>query len=353
MNMPSEETGLRTDALASSKRTFSEVNAFLQSGAPWPDQPPPECNETHASMVYLTHDRAWKLKKPVRLMHVDQVSLDARKRLCRKEVRLNRALSGDIYRGITPIVRRVDGALALGGAGRIVDWLIESVRLPDSEMLDRRLVNGPAPDHAEIEALCTMLVGFFQRQPQLTEAGNDFYCSLLRDTEIATKHLRELATDTDVIVPEYISDFAVSTLKTCRREIIKRGRGGLIVEGHGDLRAEHVCLTTPPVVFDNLEIDQGNRALDPFYEITALGLECGLLGSAWIHAALLNGLSQSIAPPSRTLLTAYGIVALLTRARFAADHFRDDHVATPMEWRVKTKKSITEAARLLSSVGEI
>ena len=151
--------------LALDEMSLAEKHAFLMSGAAWPDEPPPQCRKTHASLVYLTRDRAWKLKKPVRLMHVNQVSLAARARLCREELRLNRALSGDVYRGLTPLVLRADGSLALGGAEQVVDWLIESVRLPETEMLNRRLICGPAPKSAEIKALCDTLVGFYRRQP--------------------------------------------------------------------------------------------------------------------------------------------------------------------------------------------
>ena len=338
--------------LTPDERSLAEIHTFLKSGAAWPDEPPPQCLETHASLVYLTRDRAWKLKKPVRLMHVDQVSLAARAQLCREELRLNRALSGDVYRGLTPLVRRADGSLALGGAGQIVDWLIESVRLPEKEMLDRRLICGPAPNRAEIKSLCDTLVSFYRRQPHMADAGTIFGSRLLRDLETATTHLREMASETHVPAPKHAFDFALAALETCQKEIVERGRRGLVVEGHGDLRAEHVCMTKPPVVFDRLEINHGIRILDPFYEVNALGLECGLLGSAWIRAGLLMGLSGSIAPPSQTLLTAYGVVALLTRARFAADHFRDGDVAKPEKWRRRTKQRVAAAIQLIAKAGE-
>lgn len=353
MHMSSARTEPIKDALASGEGSLAELHAFLRSGAPWPDEPPPKCIETHASLVYLTSDRAWKLKKPVRLMHVDQVSFEARARLCREEFRLNRALSGDVYRSLTPLVRRADGSLALGGVGRVVDWLIESLRLPEQEMLDRRLVCGPAPECTEIEAVCDLLVGFYRRQPQLPDPGAVFYPRLLQDVETAATHLREMASATGVPAPEQTVDFAVAALKTCREEIVERARLGLVVEGHGDLRCEHVCLTRPPVVFDRLEIDHGMRVLDPFYEINALGLECALQGAGWIRAVMLVKMSYAIAPPSLALLTAYGGVALLTRARLAANHFRDIEVATPAKWRAKTKQTVAAAAQLFAKVGEI
>jgi len=329
---------------------LSEKRAFLESGAAWPGEPAPECIETHASLVFLTRDRAWKLKKPVHLMHVDQRSLETRAFLCHEEVRLNRELAGDVYRGLTALVQRRNGAialaLALGGEGRVVDWLIESVRLPAAEMLDRRLGNGPAPRRAEIEAVCDVMTAFYKgREPS---PGDAFHGRLLRDARTALAHLREMAPRSDVQPPAHVLEFAAPAIRRCRGELVERAGLGLTIEGHGDLRAEHVCLTDPPVVFDRLEIDHGLRLVDPFFEINALGLECGLSGADWIRPLLLDRLSEGFAPPSRDLLTAYGVLACLTRARFAVDHFRDSEVSTPGKWRERARQYLGAAARLVA-----
>ncbi len=333
---------------ASHADKLAELRAFLESGRAWPGEPRPECIETHASLVYLTRNSAWKLKKPVRLVHVDQQSLKNRTHLCREELRLNRELSGDLYRGLTPIVRRPDGSLVLGAEGSIVDWLIESRRLPASEMLDVRLVDGPPPQCSEVKAFCDVLAEFYRRQPKSPDAGEVFYRRLVSDSEIAAAHLREMASKTMVPVPEQTLGFAAKALEACCIEMIERGRQGLIVEGHGDLRTQHVCLIRPPVVFDRLEIDHGIRLLDPFYEINGLGLECSLMGSGWIRSVLLAELSQTMIHPSRELLFAYGVVAFLTRARIAADHFRDAEVTTPEKWRAKTKQNVDAAVHLVA-----
>lgn len=186
----------------------------------------------------------------------------------------------------------------------------------------------------------------------MADAGAIFNFRLLKDVETARKHLHEMATETKVPAPHYAFNFAVAALKKSQKETVERGRRGFVVEGHGDLRAEHACLTKPTVVIGRLDTNHRIRALDPFYEMNALGLECGLLGSAWIRAVLLVGLSGSIAPPSQTLLTAYGVIALLTRARRAADHFRRDDVAKPEKWRRRTKQSVAAATQLIAKVGK-
>ncbi|HSG56551.1 MAG TPA: hypothetical protein VLA45_13985, partial [Paracoccaceae bacterium] len=86
--------------------------------------------ETHTALVFLTADRAFKLKKPVHLAYLDFRKLAARAHVCREELRLNRQLAGDCYIGLVALRRGADGALTLGPEGEVIDWLIEMERLP-------------------------------------------------------------------------------------------------------------------------------------------------------------------------------------------------------------------------------
>lgn len=329
--------------------SFTEVRAYLESGAPWPGQAPPECIETHSSVVFLTRDRAWKLKKPVRLIHVDQTTLASRESLCREEVRLNRDLSGDLYRGLSPLVQLADGTLALGGKGRIVDWLIEIVRLPAADMLDQRFAKGPLPNVAQIAKVSDVLAGFYRAQDPVPGAARTFVDRLLQDSRIAADHLREMAPKAGLHVPGAVLEFARPAIRQWQAEIMRRAERGCLIDGHGDLRAEHICLTDPPVIFDRLETDAGLRVVDPYFEVGALGIECELLGAGWVGPQLLEGLSSTFPPPAPGLLKTYGVVACLTRARLAIDHFRDAEIATPEKWRMRAEDYLRTAAHLADS----
>lgn len=60
--------------------------------------------ETHMAYVFLTAELAFKLKKPVCFGYFDHRTVAARARACREELRLNRALAGDVYLGTVPLV---------------------------------------------------------------------------------------------------------------------------------------------------------------------------------------------------------------------------------------------------------
>jgi aminoglycoside phosphotransferase family enzyme len=216
-------------------------------------------------------------------------------------------------------------------------------------MLDHRLAAGPPPDEADLEALCSLLVDFYLRQPKGAEAADVFLERLAKDSRKAATHLVELAKPSGTVARPDVLAFAEPQIEAMQDEIRARGAVGLIVEGHGDLRAEHVCLTSPIVVFDRMEIDHGARLVDPFFEVNGLGIECALLGAGWVRAVLLQHLSCALPPPSPGLLRLYGVISCLTRARLAADHFRDRPVMNPTKWRNRTARYLQAATRLIDS----
>jgi uncharacterized protein len=55
-----------------------------------------EVEETHAAVVFLVGDLAYKLKKPVNLGFLDFSTRAKREAMCRREVELNRRLAPDV-----------------------------------------------------------------------------------------------------------------------------------------------------------------------------------------------------------------------------------------------------------------
>ncbi len=100
---------------------------------------------------------------------------------------------------------------------------------------------------------------------------------------------------------------------------IARGR---IVEGHGDLRPEHVCLVTPPQIIDCLEFNRSMRIIDPYDEINHLALECEVLGASWIAPLLLSAPERPHGDrPNDRLLALYSAFGASLRARLCLVHF--------------------------------
>ena len=117
--------------------------------------------QTHVSQVFLAGDFAYKLKKPVKFPFLDASTVALRRTFCRLELSLNRRLAPRVYLGMVPIVERA-GGLALGGRGRVVDWVVKMRRLPDERMLDR-LVARRRVGRGDMGRIADRLLPFFRR----------------------------------------------------------------------------------------------------------------------------------------------------------------------------------------------
>lgn len=69
----------------------SSVVTFLSSPATYAGAAV-ERIETHASIVFLAGERAWKLKRAVHYAYLDYSTADRRRVMCEAEVRINRRM---------------------------------------------------------------------------------------------------------------------------------------------------------------------------------------------------------------------------------------------------------------------
>jgi aminoglycoside phosphotransferase family enzyme len=113
-----------------------------------------------------------------------------------------------------------------------------------------------------------------------------------------------------------------------------RAAGGHVVEGHGDLRPEHVQLGSVPLFIDCLEFDRGLRILDPLDELALLWVECERLGAGWVGHELFATYAEATGDRvDPALVEVYASVRAAVRAKLAIWHLRDAVVREPERWR--------------------
>lgn len=306
-------------------RFLSDVSAY--NGATRSVEPV----ETHMSWIFLTDRLVYKLKKPVRYPYLDFSSIAKRRRICLSELSLNRRLAGDVYRAVVPLCCDA-GRLAIGGPGRIVDWLVEMTRLEARDMLGERIAAGTL-DQAQVMKLGERLATFYLRAaPEVTD-GREYIRHLREEHAVNQSILARCDKDVGIVAEPLLHRFNAA-FDACRKLIEARIDRGFIVEGHGDLRPEHVCLDGMPLVIDCLEFSRSMRILDPYDEVSYLGLECEVLGAAWVGPHVVAVLSERIGhAPEAQLLAFYKLFRCLLRARLSIAHLREPDVRTPEKWK--------------------
>jgi len=313
---------------------LAEKVAFLCRSTSYPDQPDAVATiETHMSWLFLAGAHAYKLKKPVKLEFLDYSTLAARQRNCQEEVRLNRRLAPAIYLGVVPLCQTGMRGLALGGDGVVVDWLVQMRRLDRRRMLDHVIAEGSA-DAATVRAAAELIAQFFHDAAPAAIDPATYRMRFAVDIE---------ADRGELLLPEFeLPRAPIMALAESQRRFLgkaaalieDRARAGRVIEGHGDLRPEHVFLGPPPAVIDCLEFNRAFRLLDPLDELAYLDLECARLGAPTIGASFFASHARLSGEqlPAR-LIAFYACHRALLRAKIAIWHLREPDLAEPRRWR--------------------
>lgn len=331
----------RRNQSAEHKVTLAEKVAFLSLPAAYPNATMRvEVVETHMSWVFLTELFAHKLKKPVRYEFLDFRSLEARRRNCQEEVRLNRRLAPKVYIGAVPLVVDVERELQLDGKGEIVDWLVRMRRLPSERMLDRAILQDTVQDE-ELQGVARLLADFYKNAIRPAIQPPEYRRRL---SDAVTENGRALLApefDLPADVVTGVCDMLRETIVDSSPLFDSRVQHRHVVEGHGDLRPEHVYLGPDPVVIDCLEFHRDFRILDWADELAFLAMECERLGSPESGKEILEACCSELDDrPPAVLIHFYKARRALLRAKLTILHLQDEDVRDPEKWRLRAMEYI-------------
>jgi aminoglycoside phosphotransferase family enzyme/predicted kinase len=274
-----------TAAADAARSDDPRADAAPESWSPW-------CrgDETHSGAVVLLGDRAYKVKKPVDLGFLDFRERDERRRICQREVDLNRRLSPDVYLGVGTL-QSPDGSSEPAVVMR---------RLPDRWRLSH-LVRTPG-DHADdVRRIARTVAAFHLRAPTGPHIIAEGTRAALRRRWDA--NLGETATfagrfiDADTL--EETSTLVHRFLDGRADLFDDRIRRGAVVDGHGDLTPEDIfCLPDGPRLLDCLEFDDRLRYVDRLDDIAFLAMGLEHLGAADDARVLLDTWAEHTADPA-------------------------------------------------------
>jgi aminoglycoside phosphotransferase family enzyme len=270
----------------------------------------------------------------VRYDFLDYSTLHARRHNCDNELHLNRRLAPDVYLAVVALVVDPTGELVLEQhGGDVVEWLVKMRRLPAQRMLDY-LITQQRLRAQDLDAAATMLAAFYKESAPIRLDGR-LYLEQLK--EAMEHNLQALGRERYALPAELIDTVRRKAFELLLREpalFEKRAADGRIVEGHGDLRPEHICLQLKPVIFDCLEFNRQFRIVDPADELAFLAMECDRLGAPFVGQEFFR-IYQRVTrddPPPR-LVDFYKTARACLRAKLAIWHTRELDKPHWAKWR--------------------
>jgi hypothetical protein len=220
--------------------------------------------ETHAAHVFLVEDRAYKIKKPVKLPYLDFSTRELRRDVLTRELELNRRFAPDLYLGL----------IAIGG-----EPVLEMVRFDTAAMLS---------SIADAHGVSATLAG--QLAQTAAEAHAKAPRHAIKGSAIMAGLNAQLAkafmASPDIFDSRAARDFIFryeTMLSTLTPLLDRRSGQGLIRYCHGDMHCANIVLQNgKPVLFDCIEFSDRIATIDVLYDLAYLLMDLVRRGE---HAA--------------------------------------------------------------------
>lgn len=282
-----------------------------------------ELMETHGAWVLLAGERAYKIKKPVRLPFMDFGTLALRRAACEAELRVNRRFEppdpgSRIYLAALPITGTASAPLWGGEAQDAIEWAVQMRRFPEQDRLDHVCERGELTP-ARVQSLSRRFAAFqagaavaspasgWGRPESVMGFARDNFASLHATLADATARI------------EALSEWTGTRFTQLAALIEQRIAEGRVREGHGDLHLANLVLIGDEVVpFDAIEFNDALRWIDVASDIAFTWMDlrrvaqpglANLLLSEWLDA------SGDVQAPA--LLPFFAVYRALVRAKVA------------------------------------
>jgi aminoglycoside phosphotransferase family enzyme/predicted kinase len=254
--------------VAGSPDSQADVIAFLEGGEAFEKRKAPRRIDTHCASVFLSGDRAWKLKRAVRFGYLDFSTPERRRKALEAELCLNRRTAPQLYLAVHPIMKAPDGRLTIGGTGEPIDWLLEMRRFPDDALLDLQATLGHLDEQLLMRLADRINVFHATAEPRKTGAGSNHFRSVVEGNIVSMAAVSEiLDPDQARLLGKRLLDLTGELTPL----LDARGLSGRIRHAHGDLHLANIALIDDvPTLFDCLEFSTELATIDILYDLAFL-----------------------------------------------------------------------------------
>lgn len=235
---------------------------------------------THTSVVILIGERAYKVRRCVRLPFIDLSTVEARRRMCHLEVHLNRRFSPDDYLGVAEVNWP-------WSQGQDAEPVVVMRRLPWERRLTALLDAAPQEARECVVAVAGQVARAHAAQPPLSSYSlAETMAALWRE---GTSQLRPFCPgvlDGDELT--VVAELAQAYLAGRTALLDRREAAGLVKDGHGDLLADDIFWVDGSAhILDCLEFDARLRHGDVLLDVAFLAMDLRCRGADDLVGLLL------------------------------------------------------------------
>lgn len=279
--------------------------------------------ETHISLVILTGQYVYKIKKPVDYGFLDFSSLAKRKEFCEEEVRINSRLAPDLYICVVPICGDQKYA-KINGSGPIVEFAVKMHQFDTRLEFDKLLINDGLNRNL-IEETAVVLANFHSNISIANEtvrygSPEVIHYSVLENFEqIGVLDAQWLATHNLLVILHDLKKWINEESTNLAATFNARKAAGFIRECHGDLHLRNIVLFKDRVTpFDGIEFNKNLSFIDVINDIAFLLMDLDDHGRHDLSRLFLNRyLSSTGDYAGLAVLNYYRVYRAMVRAKVA------------------------------------
>jgi aminoglycoside phosphotransferase family enzyme len=243
--------------------------------------------QTHISVVFLTENFVYKIKKPVNFGFLDFSTLEKRRFYCEKELILNKRLCGDMYLEVVPINRLT--TIKIKGGGETVEYALKMKRMPQEKIMTQLLEQNKITRRL-VDKIAKIIAAFHSQ----AETNSDI-CKFGTLAAVRTNCDENFIQTLNVVGKtiskanfRLISEKVSAFMKQNEALFEKRIAEGKVRDCHGDIHSGNIFVTDRVYIFDAIEFNERFRYCDVASDVGFLAMDLDFKGKTHLSKFLIK-----------------------------------------------------------------